>query len=209
VTLVNPSAERAGQGNLTGNARDLWMAGIRDIRRQSDDLKTILEQEGVADDQELVAAIEEAIQSTDEFADWLEAREPKKDGPSGIGKDNYTWYLQNVHLVPLTWEDEVMILKRELARAWSSLKLEEHRNRYLPQLIVAASSGSLRSTGGALGQSLMNFLEQGYIDRKGVLRPGPPRAPGRYMYRKKPATFFWITAHYDPRPLILSFLPLV
>ena len=25
-------------------------------------------------------------------------------GPSGIGKDDYTWCLQNVHLVPRTWE---------------------------------------------------------------------------------------------------------
>jgi hypothetical protein len=60
-----------------------------------------------------VDAIQAAIQSTDEFAIWLEEASKTKTGPSGIGKENYTWYLQNVHLVPLTWEDEVMILKRE------------------------------------------------------------------------------------------------
>ena len=46
----------------------------------------------------------------------------KKDGPSGIGKENYTWYQQNVHLVPLTWEDEVRLLKRELDRDLVGIK---------------------------------------------------------------------------------------
>jgi hypothetical protein len=130
---VIPSLNKQARQNLTGNARDLWVAGIRDIKTQSKNLAAILEQPGIDSNGELVQAINTAIASTDAFAEWLEQEAPKKTGPSGIGKDNYTWYMQNVHLVPLTWEDEVMILKRELARAWSSLKLEEHRNRKLPE----------------------------------------------------------------------------
>jgi len=64
----------------------------------------------------------------------LEEESKNKTGPSGIGKENYTWYQQNVHLLPMTWEDEVRLLQRELDRAWSSLKLEEHNNRNLPEL---------------------------------------------------------------------------
>ena len=82
---------------------------------------------------------------------------PNKTGPSGIGKDNYTWYLQNVHLVPLTWEDEVMILKRELARAWSSLKFEEHRNRDLPELVSAESPEEYDAMANKAAKSLMDF----------------------------------------------------
>ena len=78
----------------------------------------------------------ECRMATDELVAWLEEEAPKKDGPSGIGKDNYTWYQRNVHLVPMTWEQEVQLLKRELDRAWSSLKLEEHRNRKLPQWLL-------------------------------------------------------------------------
>ena len=44
----------------------------------------------------------------------------RKQGPSGIGKDNYTWYQQNVHLVPMTWQQEVDLLQRELDRAWAN-----------------------------------------------------------------------------------------
>ena len=93
--------------------------------------------ENAGDD--LRAEIARAHAATLELAEWLEAEAPTKTGPSGIGKDNYTWYQQNVHLVPLTWDDEVRLLKRELDRAWSSLKLEEQRNRDLPPMVAAGS----------------------------------------------------------------------
>ena len=204
LSIIPPLNEQA-KGNLTGNARDLWIAGIRDIRRQSNDLKTILQQEGVAGEADLVAALEAAIQSTDEFADWLEVEGEKKDGPSGIGKDNYTWYLQNVHLVPLTWEDEVMILKRELARAWSSLKLEEHRNRDLPQLLEADSPEAYNQLAELSAQSLMDFLEQeDILTVKKYFGPALREHLGTYI-PKETRHFFWITAHYDPRPLYCHF----
>jgi hypothetical protein len=42
----------------------------------------------------------------------------------------------------MSWEEAVNLLERELARAHASLRLEEHRNRGLSQLSVAASPGS-------------------------------------------------------------------
>ncbi|MGK0414394.1 MAG: hypothetical protein ACJA1B_002618, partial [Polaribacter sp.] len=136
LNVIKPLNEQA-KINLTGNAKDLWIAGIRDIKNQSEALKSIKEKEGVQTDLELISVIDDAIKSTNEFVKWLTSESKSKTGPSGIGKENYTWYLQNVHLVPLTWNDEVMILKRELARAWTALKLEEHRNRKLPKLNAA------------------------------------------------------------------------
>ena len=101
--------------NLTGNAKDLWITGIRDIKFQAEDLKMVLEKPGVKEDKELVNSIEAAIKSTHEFVAWLESQSKSKTGPSGIGKENYSWYQQHVQLVPLTWDDEVQLLKRELA----------------------------------------------------------------------------------------------
>ena len=34
-------------------------------------------------------------------------RRPRRPAPSGIGRENYDWMLQNVHLIPMTWQDEV------------------------------------------------------------------------------------------------------
>ncbi len=202
---VIPPLNAQAQRNLTGNARDLWIAGIRDIRRQSENLRTILTQPGAADDTELVNAVQEAITATDELATWLESQAPSKTGPSGIGKENYTWYLQNVHLVPLTWEDEVMILKRELARAWSSLKLEEHRNRQLPPIEPANSPEAYAALAEQSAQSLMTFLEKDEIVTvKEYFEPALRAHLGSFV-PEETRNFFWITAHHDPRPLYSHF----
>ena len=112
------------------------VAGIENFKSQNDDLDVIRRKVGNAN-QLLVDAIKKSQSATNEFLLWLEGKTSSKTGHSGVGKENYTWYQQNVHLVPLTWEDEVRLLQRELDRAWASLKLEEHNNRDLPQLIAA------------------------------------------------------------------------
>ncbi|MCB9048887.1 MAG: hypothetical protein H6556_05585 [Lewinellaceae bacterium] len=202
---VIPPLNAQARLNLTGNARDLWVAGIRDIRGQSSDLKDILGRPGVREDAALVSAIEAAITSTGDLALWLEAEAQTKTGPSGIGKDNYTWYQQNVHLVPLTWDDEVMLLKRELARAWSALKLEEHRNRNLPELIAANSPEAYAELAERSARSLMNFLEQDeMVTVKDYFEPALREHLGEYV-PEETRHFFWITAHYDPRPLYSHF----
>ncbi len=204
LRIIPPLNEQAQQ-NLTGNARDLWVAGIRDIRTQSENLATILDLPGMADDPELVAAVRAAITATDALAEWLENEAGSKTGPSGIGKENYTWYLQNVHLVPLTWEDEVMILKRELARAWTALKLEEHRNRDLPPLVAADSPAAYAERAERSAQSLLNFLDQDEIVTvKDYFEPALRAHLGAFV-PSETRNFFWITAHYDPRPLYSHF----
>ena len=204
LSVIPPLNEQA-QLNLTGNARDLWIAGIRDIRRQSEDLAAILKQPGVEGDEELEASIQSAINSTDELVEWLEEEAKTKTGPSGIGKDNYSWYLQNVHLVPLSWKDEVMLLKRELARAWSGLKLEEHRNRNLPELTAADSPEAYDALAERSAQSLLAFLEQEEIVTvKAYFEPALREHLGTYI-PEETRNFFWIGAHYDPRPLYSHF----
>jgi hypothetical protein len=202
---VIPPLNAQAQRNLTGNAKELWVAGIRDIRTQRSNLQTILEREGVTADAEIVAAVAAATQATDELVAWLETEAATKTGPSGIGKENYTWYLQNVHLVPLSWDDEVMILKRELARAWSSLKLEEHRNRALPQLEAADSPEAYAELAEQSARSLMNFLEQeDIVTVKDYFDPALREHLGSFVPAEG-RNFFWITAHYDQRPLYSHF----
>ena len=202
---IIPPLNTQAKKNLVGNAKDLWITGIRDIRSQSKNLKTILDKPGVSDEKQLLDAIQNAINSTDDLVLWLEKESVTKTGPSGIGKDNYTWYLQNVHLVSLTWEDEVMILKRELARAWSSLKLEEHRNRKLPNLLDADSPAAYAALAEQSAQSLMRFLEEeDIVTVKDYFDPALREHLGSFV-PKETRNFFWITAHYDPRPLYSHF----
>lgn len=204
LRVIPPLNEQARQ-NLTGNAKELWIAGIRAIRGQVDDLKTIQDLAGVREDAELMRAIEAATESTNNFAEWLEQQAPTKTGPSGIGKENYTWYQQNVHLLPLSWEDEVMILKRELARAWASLKLEEHRNRNLPPLTSAETPEAYTALADRSEKSLLTFLEQDdVVTVKEYFAPALHAHVGAFVPEAK-RNFFLITMHYDPRPLYSHF----
>ncbi len=201
IAPLNAQAKK----NLTGNARDLWVAGIRDIKTQVADLKALKNQTGIKEDNELLKVVDEAIASTEEFAAWLQEESRSKNGPSGIGKENYTWYLQHVHLVPLTWEDEVMILKRELARAWSSLKLEEHRNRNLPELVDVDSPEAFDKMAHEAAKSLINFLDkQEIVTVKPYFDPALREHLGSYVPRDK-RNFFLIGMHYDARPLYSHF----
>lgn len=202
---VIPAINAQAKLNLTGNAKDLWITGIRDIRSQSGDLKKILDQPDVKNDLELVSSIQAAVTSTDELIAWLETQATLKTGPSGIGKEQYSWYLQNVHLVPLTWEDEVMLLKRELARAWSALKLEEHRNRDLPELIDAGTPEAYQDLAEQSVRSIMTFSEKDeMVTVKEYFEPALRAHMGQFVPKEK-RNFFWITAHYDPRPLFTHF----
>ena len=204
LAVIPPLNDQA-KLNLTGNAKDLWITGIRDIRNQSRGLENVKAWDGIKEHSDVVEAIDAAIASTDELAEWLEGESDKKTGPSGIGKENYSWYMQNVRLVPLTWEDEVMILKRELSRAWSALKLEEHRNRALPELVDADSPEAYAALAERSAQSLMNFLEQeDIVTVKDYFEPALRVHLGAFV-PKETRNFFWIGAHYDPRPLYSHF----
>lgn len=202
---VIPALNEQAKVNLTGNARDLWVTGIRDIKEQSQVLESMKMAEGVNADTEIVAAIDRAHTSTNDLVQWLESESPKKNGPSGIGKENYSWYMQNVHLVPLTWEDEVMILKRELSRAWSALKLEEHRNRKLPQLEPVDSPGAYDALAERAARSLIDFLDQeDIVTVKEYFEPALREHLGQYV-PVETRNFFYITSHHDPRPLFSHF----
>jgi len=204
LKVIPPLNEQA-KINLTGNAKDLWIAGIRDIESQSIHLKNINTLPGIASDPEMLSIIEAAIKSTDDLVLWLREASLSKTGPSGIGKEHYSWYLQNVHLVPMTWDDEVMLLKRELTRAWTSLKLEEHRNRNLPELSDASSPQEYNERADASAKSLIDFLDKNdIVTVKDYFEPALREHLGGFVPKDK-RNFFWITAHYDQRPLYSHF----
>ena len=204
LSAIPPLLEQA-RGNLTGNARELWIAGIRTVRRDTDELDRLREMIGGSIDSQLDAAIADARTATVEFVGWLEAQAASKTGPSGIGKDNYTWYQQNVHLVPLSWEDEVRLLQRELDRAWSFLKLEEQRNRDLPPMRAAATPEEYDALADDAVDRIMTFLrEKDIVTIEDYMRPALEAHKLSYVEPEK-RNFFYITAHYDPAPLFTHF----
>jgi len=195
------------RGNLTGNARDLWVAGIENFKQQILDLNKIAEKLKLSKDQGgLSVSLENAMAATKDFIIWLEEQAPDKTGPSGIGKENYTWYQQNVHLLPLSWEDEVRLLQRELDRAWTSLKLEEQNNMDLPPMSAANTPEEFAQLTEKGVQRFMNFLSDKEIM---PIKPNMEPALREHMGQFVPAdqrNFFAIGMHYDPLPLYSHFV---
>jgi uncharacterized protein (DUF885 family) len=158
------------------DARDLWVYSVSTLRGQSDTLEKL--RAGTLDmrtlegskhaslagtDQSLPAVVTRAREATDAFISWVELNAPKKNGPSGVGKDNYNWYLQNVHLVPYDWDRQETLLRRELERARTALALEEFRNRNLPPLEPANTPEDWRALVEARMRKLTDFLIQSGI----------------------------------------------
>ena len=201
---IIPSFLRQGKNNLTGNARDLWVAGIENIKDQEKDLDYIKKQVN-QNNSSLIQKLQSAKQATSAFKFWLEEMAPTKTGPSGIGKENYTWYQQNVHLLPFTWEEEVDLLQRELDRAWSSLKLEELRNKDLPKLKAANSPEEFSKLTEKSVVKMMTFLtEKNIMPIKPNMEPALRKHMGKFV-PEKDRNFFYIGMHYDPLPLYSHF----
>ncbi|SDB35367.1 hypothetical protein SAMN03097699_0860 [Flavobacteriaceae bacterium MAR_2010_188] len=204
LSAIKPLYEQA-KLNLTGNAKDLWITGIRDIREQEEALIRLKDDSSVKKNSDLIKVIDNSISSTQDLIQWLTDESKTKTGQSGIGKENYTWYNKNVRLVPLSWDDEVMLLKRELARAWSSLKLEEHRNRNLPQLEAADSPEAYNKMADSAVNSMITFLnEQDIVTVQPYFKPALVENKGEFVPVEK-RNFFLIGEHYDPRPLYSHF----
>ena len=202
VRTIPPLLRQARQ-NLTGNARDLWIAGTGSVRNQIGDLDELARK--VSEAPEVLAAIRDARQATVDFVGWLEQQAPSKTGASGIGRENYSWSLRNVHLIPLTWEDEVAILKRELARAHASLRLEEQRNMGRPQIEPVRNEEEYRLRANASVDRLMKFLEdRDIITVKANMDPALRAKVGNFVPIEQ-RNFFGIATHLEPNTLYTHF----
>ncbi|MDC0917653.1 hypothetical protein OAQ61_00915 [Candidatus Marinimicrobia bacterium] len=203
LKIIPPLLKQAKK-NLTGNARDLWIAGTNNFYQQKTVLEKLLPKLSKTN-AELQTALSNAIKETALFIGWLENNAQYKDGPSGVGKDNYTWYQKNVHLVPISWEEEVALLQRELDRAWSSLLLEEKKNAGLPLMVAAKTPEEFNALAERGVQRLMRFLEEKEImDIKPNMEPALREHMGSFV-PEKDRNFFTIGMHYDPVPLYSHF----
>lgn len=157
--LAIPKVLEQAKINLTEDAKDLWFLGIRLKKRESvflDNLSRRLS----SDHPNLIPDIKKAKEAVDEFRAWLEEKQKNMTATSGIGIQEYTWYMQNVHLIPFSWEEQVDIIQRELVRSLTCLKLEENRNRHLPELKPPDSREEYQERFDDAVSAFMQFLRE-------------------------------------------------
>jgi len=211
-----PALLAEAKENLTAsNARDLWVYGEEELRNQSQTLASLeagtltvrtLAEHQQADlsgtSQELRAAVAGARRATDEFVAWLEKLAPTKTGLSGVGKESYTWYQQNVHFIPYTWDEEVVLLRRELGRAQSALRLEEHHNRNLPPLEPATDAAAFDKMSHDRLDKFVDFLvKQEIIPDKPYIKPALAEELGHFIAEDQKVFFSRVT-HREPMLLL-------
>jgi hypothetical protein len=203
LAMIPPLCEQA-RGNLTGNARDLWVTGAGTLRTQVADLDALAEKTG-KNGRALKKAIADARAATVALIDWLDAQAPSKTGPSGIGRENYSWYLRNVVLVPMDWQDEVDLLKRELARAHAALRLEEARNAGLPELTAVATPEEYQQRANVEITRYIDFLRRKDLYPMRDSMDAAMRAQVGQFVPIEQRNFFSIASHYEPLALFTHF----
>jgi uncharacterized protein (DUF885 family) len=215
IGMIPALLAEAKENLKASNARDLWVDGEQELRNQSRALASLaagtLTVRTVAEHQpadlsgttpELRAAVAAAHQATDEFVAWLEKLAPSKTGPSGVGKDNYTWYQQNVHFIPYTWDEEVVLLRRELERAHSSLRLDEHNNRNLPPLEPAPDAAAFdKMVHERLDKFVAFLVQQEIIPDKPYIKAALAEELGHFVPEDQ-RVFFTRVTHREPMLLL-------
>jgi uncharacterized protein (DUF885 family) len=211
LSMIPAFLAQARQNLAASNARDLWLCGEEELRSQSRILasfaagtltvRTLAEHQRAdlnGTSSELRTAVAAAQKATAEFVAWLEKLAPTKTGSSGVGAENYTWYQQNVHFIPYTWDEEVVLLRRELERAHSALRLEEHHNRSLPPLEPAADLASFdKMTHDRLDKFVDFLVKQEVIPDKPYLKSVLAEELGQFVPADQ-RVFFTQVTHREP-----------
>ncbi len=195
-----PKVLEQAKKNLVEEARDLWFLGIRKKKIESDFLENLAQQLG-EDHPGLLPSINQAKAAVDDFRVWLEEKQKDMTASSGIGIENYNWYMKNVHLVPYSWEDQLNILNRELARSFACLKLEENRNSYLPQLEPPKSRGEYQQRFDEAVDHFMTFLREKDIMTLPEYMDDTLRRTVGFIPPDGFRDFFTQVDYHDPLPL--------
>lgn len=197
---VIPAFLAQARTNLTGNGKDLWTYGARRLRQQSAALTALATRTADAPGS-LAADVQRAKAATDDFAGWVETQAATKTGQSGIGIENYDWYLKHVQLVPYTWREEVALMQRELDRAHAMLAMLEQRDAKLPPLqpIPDEAEYERRYTAGV--EAYLSFLDtHGLLPMRPYFKPALMSRMGHFT--PGPREFFNEVNYRDPEIML-------
>ncbi len=214
LAAVPPMLADAKVNLANSKAHDLWAYGDRAFLEQAETLAALEAGTLTLNDlggkrpatlegttPELRTAVREARRASEEFARWVKAQAPRRTGPSGVGKANYDWYLKHVLLSPWTFEQQAILLQRELDRSLASLRLEEVRNRAIPPIAEITDPAEYRRFAeGRTAKLYALLVDSGFIADRPYYRAALAAQTGNYVAPAERNFFTHVTA-LDPLPL--------
>jgi len=149
----------------------------------------------------LKEAVRSARLASEEFAAWVKSEAPRRTGPSGVGKDNYNWWLKHVLLSDFDYDQQVELMQRELDRALASLRLEEMRNRNAPPIKEISDPAEYKQMALAREEHFHRLLvDAGFMEDRPYFRSALFGQLGDYTPSSERNFFTHVTA-LDPLPL--------
>ena len=219
LETVAPLLSQARTNLAESKAHDLWAYGAQGFLDQAEALANLekgtlslrdlggfrtVSLEGASP--RLKAAVASAREASSAFARWVKAEAPKRNGPSGVGKANYDWYLKHVLLNPYSFDEQVVILQRELDRSLASLRLEEVRNRNLPPTAEVTDPAAYRRLAEQRTEQLWRFMvDAGFFADTPESRAALVAQTVDYTPPERRNFFTHINA-LDPTPLMTHFV---
>jgi hypothetical protein len=197
------------------------------IRAKLEQLATTLAPHTTIAAGEWQASAERAATSLEAYSAWLQKVLPTLPAQSAIGRENYTWFLQNVALMPYTPEELVARAEQEFRRSVAFEALEANRNRSVPPLVMAPTLEDFVARNKRSEAKVREFLKNREVMtlptwiQHYTLRPVPPYLAAlgdfletddftsasrldqdgiRYVAPPSPSTgYFWVADAKDPR----------
>ena len=150
------------------------------------------------DQPDLAPDVEAALHGVRAYHEWLTANRRSFNHPSAVGIDNYNWFLTNVRLMPYTAQDLSTLGDTELSRARTFLKIEQMKNRNLPELQLAKSEQEYYARVEEAEKLIRSFIRENHI----LTIPdyvGPQKTDAFWIERPGGKRHFWEELQYrDP-----------
>ncbi len=168
-----PGIYAQAKKNLTEAAGDLAKLAIWGLKDEIEIYQNLKQK--LADyHPEMVKDAELAVRAVESYGEWLKENQSSMTAKAGVGRENYNWWLKNVHLFPYTWEECRDIVMHEDNRVMAFLKLEENRNRDLPPLKPVESQEEYKRSVRKSLADVINFIKdqeiftvQDYLETEG------------------------------------------
>jgi hypothetical protein len=147
---------------------------------------------------ELAPDVQPALAAIQDYRKWLVSNRPRLNHQSAIGLTEYQWFIKNVRLMPYSADDLRVIGDVELTRARTFLRIEQARNRSLPEIEPARTAEEYYARVRQSENLIRKFIAANHL----LTIPdyvGPQQTDAFWIERPKGKRHFWEEIQYrDP-----------